>query len=106
MRRHVLPAIALTVVCAIDASVKPKAQTIIVPYNHRASGNFTFRSLDLNTASTNELTKVLGLDVVLARKIIEARPYRTARELIDRQVIPTTTYMRIESRLVVKSLPR
>ena len=106
MRRHALPAIALTVVCAIGASVKPKAQTTIVPYNHRPSGNFTFMLLDLNTASTNELTKVLELDIVLARKIIEGRPYRTARELVDRRVIPTTTYARIESRLVVKILPR
>jgi len=106
MRRHVLSVIALTLICAVAASVTPKAQTAVVPFNHRASGNFTFRLLDLNTASTSELTKVLGLDELLARKIIEGRPYRTARELVDRQVLPTTTYARIESRLVVKSLPR
>ena len=106
MAHQCVLAIPLALVCAMGGPVGLEAQTAIVPINHRVSGNFTFRLLDLNTASTNELTRVLGLDEALAKKIIQGRPYRTPDELVHRGLIPATTYARIETRLVVKSLPR
>jgi DNA uptake protein ComE-like DNA-binding protein len=82
------------------------AQTPVVPYNHLPSGNFTFRSLDLNTASRDDLIKLPGIDRAAAQRIISGRPYRAAHDLVDRKIISASTYARVDSRVVVTAVSR
>jgi hypothetical protein len=60
--------------------------------------------VDLNGCSTEQLL-ALGLDRLLAERIMENRPYRSKLELVERFVIPREFYARIRNRVRV-SRPR
>ncbi|HWC20363.1 MAG TPA: YtxH domain-containing protein [Terriglobales bacterium] len=48
--------------------------------------------LMLNTASREDLLAVYGIGPVLADKIINGRPYTSEREVVDRGIIPESTF--------------
>ena len=48
--------------------------------------------LMLNTASRDDLMGVYGIGPVLADKIIRGRPYTSEREVVDRDIIPESTF--------------
>lgn len=51
--------------------------------------------LDLNKASVYDLEQLPGIGGAEARKIIDARPYRTKADLLSRKVLPAATYNQI-----------
>lgn len=51
--------------------------------------------LDLNTASQAALEALPGIGPVTARAIIAARPYTSTDELVDRRIVPQSTYTRV-----------
>ncbi len=57
-------------------------------------------ALDLNHCSIEELT-LLGLDNMLAKRIIENRPYRNKLELVSRVMLPNDVYALIRRRVTV-----
>jgi len=61
------------------------------------SGNNTcfIRSININTASKEELQKIVGVGEVLAQKIIEARPFYSINDLIRVSGIGEVTLKRI-----------
>ena len=52
--------------------------------------------LDLNTASQKELAALPGIGEARAKAIIKGRPYRNKRELLDRKILPQSTYKNVE----------
>jgi gas vesicle protein len=53
----------------------------------------------INTLSREELLKVNGIGPVLADKIISNRPYSARRELVERSILPLSTYEELEREL-------
>ncbi len=51
--------------------------------------------LDLNTVSQAALETLPGIGPVAARAIIAARPYTSTDELVDRRIVPQSTYARV-----------
>lgn len=59
-------------------------------------------TLDLNSASQEELASLIGIDGVLAERIIENRPYTTKIDLVGRMVLPETLYKEIKHSITVR----
>ena len=58
--------------------------------------------IDINSASSDELKSLPGIDDGLASAIISNRPYDDKRQLVSRNVIPQATYERIAERIVAR----
>lgn len=57
------------------------------------------KSLNINSASFQELDYLPGIGPVYAQKIISGRPYAQVSELITKKIIPVSTYNKIKDRL-------
>jgi DNA uptake protein ComE-like DNA-binding protein len=53
----------------------------------------------INTVSREELLAVNGIGPVLADKIISNRPYSSRRELVERSILPLSTFEELEREL-------
>lgn len=62
-------------------------------------------TLDLNTASLDELKMVPGVNEATAKKIVENRPYARTDELITKKVLSKPAYDSIKEHLAVAKPP-
>ena len=62
-------------------------------------------TLDLNTASLDELKMVPGVNEATAKKIVENRPYARADELITKKVLSKPAYDSIKEHIAVAKPP-
>jgi competence protein ComEA len=56
--------------------------------------------LDINSASEQELDGLPGVGAILAKKIVDGRPYRSKDELVRRKILPQSAYDGIKDRVV------
>ena len=55
--------------------------------------------VDLNTASKKDLAALPGVGPDYAQNIIDARPFASKEQLLQKKVLPETTYNRIKDRI-------
>ena len=60
----------------------------------------THKVLDLNSASEMDLEHLQGIGPVMARKIIQGRPYKSKDELVRRRILPVAAYGPIKDHVV------
>ena len=58
--------------------------------------------LDINSASADDLKALKGIGAADAKKIVENRPYKTKDELVEKKVVPKSTYDKIKGQIVAK----
>jgi len=58
--------------------------------------------IDINSATKNELQTLPGVGDATAQKIIDHRPYKAKNELLNKKIVPKTTYDKIKEQIVAR----
>jgi radical SAM superfamily enzyme with C-terminal helix-hairpin-helix motif len=58
--------------------------------------------LDTNTATAEQLKALPGIGEAYTEKIIQGRPYQRKDELVQKKILPRTTYEQIRYKIEVK----
>jgi DNA uptake protein ComE-like DNA-binding protein len=89
-----IPVVALSLSAAPAAS-KKSGQTPVATTNKAVL-------IDINSASAAQLETLPGIGAAYASKIAAGRPYKGKDELVQKKVIPASTYAKIKDRIVAR----
>jgi len=59
------------------------------------------KQIDINSATEAEIVAI-GIEKAIAKKIIEARPYRAKTDLVSKQLLTREQYDKLKDQLVAK----
>jgi competence protein ComEA len=98
LRRTMAGAIALALVCTFSLYA---AQIKEMPKNPPKSASPKPAIVDINSAPEPDIV-ALGVDRAVAKKIVDARPFRNKRELVTRKLLTPEQYDKLKDQLVAK----
>jgi len=84
-----------------NATAKLKQDTVAVAKGVK-QGLTKPKTVDINSASKDELVSTLGVTDPVAEKIIAARPYDNPDQLVTKRAVSTAEYDRIKDKVAVK----
>ena len=84
----------------------PKAKALPGDALPRPRGKL--KPVDINSATKEEISFMLKIDVATAAKIVAGRPYLSKAKLVTKNILPKETYFAIKDRIVAKqgTLPK
>ncbi len=59
-------------------------------------------TLDINSATADQLKALPGIGDAYSKKIVEGRPYKRKDELVQKKIIPQATYDKVKDQIVAK----
>lgn len=92
--RKLLKALAVAVALLFAAPSISWATTLV------AAGKKNTEKLDINTATEDQLKALPGIGDAYAKKIIAGRPYKAKDELVEKKIIPKSTYQKIRNQVI------
>jgi DNA uptake protein ComE-like DNA-binding protein len=93
--------LALSLVAGTGPGRADAAQPAVVVVTHGSTAFDSGRPLlDINSASTDALTLLKGVGPARAAAIIKGRPYESAVDLRDREIVPEAVYEAIKGRII------
>ncbi len=101
-----LALLALLAVPGLAPAAQSAAAPTTRPAAHKTAAKATAAStpvanlVDINSASTEDLMKLPGVGEAYAKKIVEGRPYHTKSDLVQKHVVPSSTYAKIKTQIV------
>ena len=64
------------------------------------------QTLDLNTATAEQLKTLPGVGEAYAKRIVDGRPYTAKNQLVSKGILPQSTYDRIKDNVVAHRLTK
>ena len=94
-------AFATSMVCAQTAG-KRANQTPAKTTGAAAKTPAKAALIDINSASMSDLAMLPGIGDVLAKKILDGRPYKSKSQLTSKKVLTAAQYKRIADQIIAK----
>ncbi len=91
-----------TVPSPADVPAATKGSSTTGTTSETTSGAAVARTVDINSASEQELMSLPDIGPDRARQIVGSRPYTRTEELVERKLIPKNVFDEINDRLVAR----
>lgn len=92
---------ALALVASAQTS-KDKADKKAPAAASAAASSPSSKTIDINSASADELKSLPGIGEAYSAAIVKNRPYANKRQLVSRKVVPQATYDKIADKIIAK----
>ena len=101
--------IAASSLCLLALPSWQAAGTAQAPANGKAgqtSSSSRSKLVDINSASPDELDALPGIGPAFAQKIIDGRPYKSKNDLLQKKIVPASTYEKIRDKIVARQVKK
>ena len=77
------------------APAKTKMPAAEMPVNKEAAKAVAATTVDINSATVDELKALPGVGDAYAQKIIDGRPYKGRDDLLEKKILPAAVYSKV-----------